>query len=160
PNRPQQNMSTSSETLYRTLGLQKGASANEIKQAYRKLALKYHPDKNPDNPEAADKFKDINNANAILTDETKRKIYDEYGSMGLYVSDQFGEETGKCYYLISKWYFKGLLFCCGLVTCCYCCCCFCFCCGKCRSSGNDERYQYVDPEDLEAQIKAEQEGGK
>lgn len=74
--------------------------------AFRKLALKYHPDKNPENPEAAEKFKEINNANSILNDETKRKIYDEYGSMGLYVSEQFGEESVKYYFLMSKWWFK------------------------------------------------------
>lgn len=72
----------------------------------RKLALKYHPDKNPDNPEAAEKFKEINNANSILNDENKRRIYDEYGSMGLYVSEQFGEESVKYYFLMSKWWFK------------------------------------------------------
>lgn len=72
----------------------------------RKLALKYHPDKNPDNPEAAEKFKEINNANSILNDEAKRRIYDEYGSMGLYVSEQFGEESVKYYFLMSKWWFK------------------------------------------------------
>ncbi|MBN3271445.1 DNJC5 protein, partial [Polyodon spathula] len=107
PNRPQRKMSTTGETLYKMLELEKGASAEEIKKAYRKLALKYHPDKNPDNPAAADKFKDINNANAILNDDTKRKIYDEYGSMGLYVSDQFGEESVKYYFLMSKWWFKS-----------------------------------------------------
>ncbi|KPP74610.1 hypothetical protein Z043_106223 [Scleropages formosus] len=105
-NRPQRKMSTSGESLYKTLGLEKGASAEDIKRAYRKLALKYHPDKNPDNPEAAEKFKEINNANSILTDDTKRKIYDEYGSMGLYVSEQFGEESVKYYFLMSKWWFK------------------------------------------------------
>lgn len=73
---------------------------------HRKLALKYHPDKNPENPEAAEKFKEINNANSILADETKRKIYDEYGSMGLYVSEQFGEESVKYYFLMSKCWFK------------------------------------------------------
>lgn len=73
---------------------------------HRKLALKYHPDKNPDNPEAAEKFKEINNANSILNDEAKRRIYDEYGSMGLYVSEQFGEESVKYYFLMSKWWFK------------------------------------------------------
>jgi DnaJ family protein C protein 5 len=73
---------------------------------HRKLALRYHPDKNPDNPEAADKFKEINNANSILNDDTKRKIYDEYGSMGLYVSEQFGEDSVKYYFLMSKWWFK------------------------------------------------------
>lgn len=68
--------------------------------------MKYHPDKNPENPEAAEKFKEINNANSILNDETKRKIYNEYGSMGLYVSEQFGEESVKYYFLMSKWWFK------------------------------------------------------
>ncbi|KTF90298.1 hypothetical protein cypCar_00008589 [Cyprinus carpio] len=104
--RPQRKMSTTGDTLYKVLGLEKGATAEDIKRAYRKLALKYHPDKNPDNPEAAEKFKEINNANSILTDETKRKIYDEYGSMGLYVSEQFGEESVKYYFLMSKWWFK------------------------------------------------------
>uniref|UniRef100_A0A3Q3IAU4 J domain-containing protein n=1 Tax=Monopterus albus TaxID=43700 RepID=A0A3Q3IAU4_MONAL len=66
----------------------------------RKLRLKYHPDKNPDNPEAAEKFKEINNAISILLDETKRKIYDEYGSMGLYVSGQFEEESVEWWYKV------------------------------------------------------------
>ncbi|XP_060947643.1 dnaJ (Hsp40) homolog, subfamily C, member 5 gamma a isoform X1 [Limanda limanda] len=157
--RPQRKMSTAGESVYKVLGLEKGATAEDIKKAYRKLALKYHPDKNPDNPEAADKFKEINNANSILNDETKRKIYDEYGSMGLYVSEQFGEESVKYYFLMSKWWFKGLVLCCTLFTCCCCCCCCCFCCGKCKPPDDDENYQYVDPEDLEAQIKAEQDAG-
>ncbi|CAF93917.1 unnamed protein product [Tetraodon nigroviridis] len=104
--RPQRKMSTAGESVYKVLGLEKGASAEDIKKAYRKLALKYHPDKNPDNPEAAEKFKEINNANSILNDEAKRRIYDEYGSMGLYVSEQFGEESVKYYFLMSKWWFK------------------------------------------------------
>ncbi|KAE8286533.1 DnaJ-like protein subfamily C member 5 [Larimichthys crocea] len=159
PSRPQRKMSTAGESVYKVLGLEKGASPEDIKKAYRKLALKYHPDKNPDNPEAAEKFKEINNANSILNDETKRKIYDEYGSMGLYVSEQFGEESVKYYFLMSKWWFKGLVMCCTLFTCCCCCCCCCFCCGKCKPPDDDENYQYVNPEDLEAQIKAEQDGG-
>ncbi|XP_058881752.1 dnaJ homolog subfamily C member 5-like isoform X1 [Acipenser ruthenus] len=159
PNRPQRKMSMSGQSLYRTLGLEKGASEEAIKKAYRKLALKYHPDKNPDNQEAADKFKVINNANAILNDDTKRKIYDEYGSMGLYASDQLGEESAQYYSLMSNWWFKGLVFCCGVFTCCgcCCCCCCCCCCGKCQTPV-DESYQYVDPDDLEAQINAEEEG--
>lgn len=72
----------------------------------RKLALKYHPDKNPDNPEAADKFKEINNAHAILTDATKRNIYDKYGSLGLYVAEQFGEENVNTYFVLSSWWAK------------------------------------------------------
>uniref|UniRef100_A0A8D0DQZ0 J domain-containing protein n=1 Tax=Salvator merianae TaxID=96440 RepID=A0A8D0DQZ0_SALMN len=99
-------MSRVGESLYGVLGLEKGASAEDVKRAYRKLALKYHPDKNPDNLEAAEKFKEINNANATLSDENKRRIYDEYGSMGLYVSEQFGEESVKYYFLMSKGWFK------------------------------------------------------
>lgn len=72
----------------------------------RKLALRHHPDKNPDNPEAAEKFKEINNANSILSDENKRAIYDQYGSMGLYAAEQFGEEGVKYYFLMSKCWFK------------------------------------------------------
>ncbi|KAM8847304.1 dnaJ (Hsp40) homolog, subfamily C, member 5 gamma a isoform X1 [Synchiropus splendidus] len=157
--RPQRKMSTAGESIYKVLGLEKGASPEDIRKAYRKLALKYHPDKNPDNPEAAEKFKEINNANSILNDENKRKIYDEYGSMGLYVSEQFGEESVKYYFLMSKWWFKGLVVCCAVFSCCCCCCCCCFCCGKCKPPDDDESYQYVDPEDLEAQIRAEQDGG-
>ncbi|KAG5857241.1 dnaJ homolog subfamily C member 5-like [Anguilla rostrata] len=160
PNRPpQRKMSTAGDSLYKILGLEKGASTEDIKRAYRKLALRYHPDKNPDNPEAAEKFKEINNANSILNDETKRKIYDEYGSMGLYVADQFGEESVKHYFLMSKCWFKALLVCCSIFTCCCCCCCCCFCCGKCKAPEDEEDYLYVDPEDLEAQIRAEQDGG-
>lgn len=73
---------------------------------HRKLALKYHPDKNPDNPEAADKFKEINSAHAILTDATKRNIYDKYGSLGLYVAEQFGEENVNTYFVLSSWWAK------------------------------------------------------
>ncbi|KAF7235852.1 hypothetical protein EYD10_17317 [Varanus komodoensis] len=153
--RPQRKMSRSGESLYRVLGLEKGASSEDVKKAYRKLALKYHPDKNPDNPEAAEKFKEINNANTTLSDETKRRVYDEYGSMGLYVSEQFGEESVKYYFLMSKWWFKPLLVCCSLLSCCCCCCCCCFCCGRCRPPEDEEAYKYVNPEDLEAQIRAE-----
>ncbi|XP_051942404.1 dnaJ homolog subfamily C member 5-like isoform X1 [Hippocampus zosterae] len=156
PNKPRK-MSTAGDSLYKVLGLQKGASPDEIKKAYRKLALRHHPDKNPDNPEAADKFKEINNANSILSDDNKRKIYDEYGSMGLYVAEQFGEESVKYYFLMSKCWFKALLFCCGILTCCCCCCCCCFCCGKCKSSEDEERDFYVDPEDLEAEIREQEE---
>uniref|UniRef100_A0A4W5PDM7 DnaJ (Hsp40) homolog, subfamily C, member 5 gamma a n=1 Tax=Hucho hucho TaxID=62062 RepID=A0A4W5PDM7_9TELE len=161
PNRPgpQRKMSTTGESLYKVLGLEKGASAEDVKRAYRKLALKYHPDKNPDNPEAADKFKEINNANSILNDDGKRRIYDEYGSMGLYVSEQFGEESVKYYFLMSKWWFKTMAVCCTVFSCCCCCCCCCFCCGKCKPPEEDDHYQYVDPEDLEAQIKAETDRG-
>ncbi|XP_069742695.1 dnaJ (Hsp40) homolog, subfamily C, member 5 gamma a isoform X2 [Narcine bancroftii] len=104
--RLQRTMSRTGESLYKALGLEKGATPEEIKKAYRKLALKYHPDKNPDNPDASEKFKEINNANAILNDNNKKRIYDEYGSMGLYVAEQFGEESVKYYFLMNKCWFK------------------------------------------------------
>lgn len=64
---------------YSILGLNKSASADDIKKAYRKLARKYHPDVNPDNTEAHNKFQQINEANEVLSDPEKRKKYDEYG---------------------------------------------------------------------------------
>lgn len=158
-NRPQRKLSRAGVSLYRTLGLEKGATAEDIKKAYRKLALKYHPDKNPDNPEASEKFKEINNANTILTDNTKRQIYDEYGSMGLYVADQFGEDTVKYYFLTSKCWFKTLLVFVMFFSCCCCCLCCCFCCGKCGSSENEDNFEYMDPEELAAEMSAEQNKG-
>ena len=65
--------------LYAILGLQRDADAGQIKKAYRKLAKKYHPDSNAGNSEAEKRFKDISEANSILGDEEKRKIYDEFG---------------------------------------------------------------------------------
>lgn len=64
---------------YSILGLNKNASADDIKKAYRKLARKYHPDVNPNNAEAHAKFQQINEANEVLSDPEKRKKYDEYG---------------------------------------------------------------------------------
>ena len=68
-----------SQDLYQTLGVARGASADEIKKAYRKLAMKYHPDQNKDNPDAEAKFKDINHAYDILKDDQKRAAYDQFG---------------------------------------------------------------------------------
>uniref|UniRef100_A0A1A7WI57 DnaJ (Hsp40) homolog, subfamily C, member 5 gamma b n=1 Tax=Iconisemion striatum TaxID=60296 RepID=A0A1A7WI57_9TELE len=153
PDRAQRRLSTAGESLYLVLGLEKGATPDEIKRAYRKLALRHHPDKNPNNPESAEKFKEINNANSILSDDNKRKVYDQYGSLGLYAAEQLGEEGVKYYFLASKCWFKALVVCCTIFTCCCCFCCCCFCCGKCNKPEDEEPFAYMDPDDLEEQIR-------
>ena len=67
-------------TLYDTLGVKKGASAEEVKKAYRKLAAQHHPDKNPGDAAAEEKFKEVQNAYDTLSDPEKRKQYDRFGS--------------------------------------------------------------------------------
>ena len=68
---------------YDVLGVSKSADATEMKKAYRKLAMKYHPDKNPGDKEAEEKFKEINEAYEVLSDETKRRNYDQFGHEGV-----------------------------------------------------------------------------
>lgn len=69
-----------SEDYYSILGVERNASADELKKAYRKLALKYHPDRNPGDNESTEKFKKINEAYACLSDQNKRANYDQFGS--------------------------------------------------------------------------------
>jgi len=76
---------------YEVLGVNRDASADEIKKSYRKLAMKYHPDRNPDNPKAEEQFKEAKEAYEVLTDDQKRSIYDQYGHAGM---DQGGMGGG------------------------------------------------------------------
>jgi len=73
----------SKRDYYEVLGVQKGASDDEIKKAFRKLAIKYHPDKNPGDKTAEEKFKEINEAYSVLSDKTKRSRYDQFGHAGV-----------------------------------------------------------------------------
>ena len=77
---------------YEVLGVAKGASDDEIKKAHRKLAKKYHPDLNRDNPEAAEKFKELNEAYEVLSDKDKRTKYDQFGFAG--VDPNYGAGQG------------------------------------------------------------------
>lgn len=79
------------EDYYQVLGVDKKASADEIKKAYRKLAVKWHPDKNPNNKAAEEKFKKISEAYAVLSDAKKRDEYDQFGSADRY-RQQYSQE--------------------------------------------------------------------
>ncbi|CAN8139387.1 chaperone protein DnaJ [uncultured Thiomicrorhabdus sp.] len=82
----------SKRDYYEVLGVSKSASEGEIKKAYRKMAMKYHPDRNPDNKEAEDKFKEASEAYEVLSDAQKRAAYDQFGHAG--VDGQAGGHGG------------------------------------------------------------------
>jgi len=89
---------------YKILGVDKKASQDDIKKAYRKLAVKYHPDKNPGDKKAEDKFKDINEANDVLGDPEKRKKYDELGANWQQYQQQGGNPSD---FDFSQWANRG-----------------------------------------------------
>ena len=72
-------MAAEKRDYYEVLGVVKSASEDEIKRAYKKMARKYHPDLNPDNKEAEEKFKEVNEAYEVLSDADKKARYDQYG---------------------------------------------------------------------------------
>ena len=82
----------SKRDYYEVLGVDKQTEAKEIKKAYRRVAMKYHPDRNPDDPEAENKFKEASEAYEILSDNQKRAAYDQYGHAG--VDPQMGGGGG------------------------------------------------------------------
>ena len=76
-------MAQEKRDYYEVLGVSKSATDAEIKKAYRKLAMKYHPDYNPGDKNAEEKFKEVNEANEVLSDPKKRQMYDQYGFAGV-----------------------------------------------------------------------------
>src|SRR3954449_9332695 len=86
-------MATQTKDYYGALGVKKTATAEEIRKAFRKMARKYHPDVNPGDKKAEEKFKEISEANDVLSDPKKRKIYDQVG----FYSDNIDPATAEAY---------------------------------------------------------------
>src|SRR5437763_5584456 len=84
---------TTKKDYYETLGVKKSASTEDIRKAFRKLARKYHPDVNPGDKSAEEKFKSLSEANEVLSDPKKRKIYDQVG----FYSDNIDAATAEAY---------------------------------------------------------------
>jgi len=149
----ERKISKTGESLYASLGLQRTCTGEEVRRKYRQLALRTHPDKNPDDPEAAAKFREINHAYEILSDDEKREIYDTYGSFGVFILDQFGDNA-KLYLRLTNPFTKALFIVIGILTLCYCCCfccCFCFCsfcCGKCLPEEFTEDEEATPPDNM------------
>ena len=81
---------TTKRDYYEILSVSRGAPAEEIKRSYRKLAVKYHPDKNPDDPHAEEKFKELGEAYDVLSDSEKRAAYDRFGHAGVNGRSAYG----------------------------------------------------------------------
>ena len=83
-------MAEEKRDYYEVLGIEKGASEAEIKSAFRKMAMKYHPDRNPGDKEAEEKFKEVNEAYSVLSDPEKKEKYDRFGFAGIDPNAGFG----------------------------------------------------------------------
>lgn len=84
----------SKKDFYQILGVSRSASGEEIKKSYRKLAMQYHPDKNPNNKKAEEKFKEATEAYEVLSDDEKRRTYDQFGHAGLNGGNPFAGAGG------------------------------------------------------------------
>ena len=143
------------EDLYALLGVEKGADADEITRGYRKMARKWHPDKNPGDVMAQAMTRKVNQAHDILSNPVKKRAYDKYGMEGLQLIDQMGEEG---YVKIEKMepYMPCVITCLCLIaipTLCFCCCCCCCCCGKLKKAPPED---FDEPEDVDEENPDEQ----
>jgi DnaJ-class molecular chaperone len=93
---------------YEVLGVDRNADAAEIKKAYRKMAVKYHPDKNPDDPSAEDKFKELGEAYEVLSSDDKRAAYDRYGHAAFSQARDRQEAVSASIHLISSARFSAV----------------------------------------------------
>ncbi|HCX26774.1 MAG TPA: molecular chaperone DnaJ, partial [Cellvibrionales bacterium] len=86
----------SKRDYYEILGVGKQTDPKDIKKAYRRIAMKYHPDRNPDDPDAENKFKEASEAYEILSDQQKRSAYDQHGHAGVdpQMGGGFGGDAG------------------------------------------------------------------
>lgn len=139
------SLSAEGQSLYRELGVARGASPAEIRAAYRRLALQHHPDKHAGSAAATARFQALNRAHAVLSDPRQRRLYDRHGSRGLRAAAGLGPGGAALLCALASPAGRALLLLCALLTggccafgcCCGCCCdCCCHgCCGACPPRG-------------------------
>lgn len=132
PAEPPRRFTVVGRSLYTELRVSPTANQEDIKQAYRRLARKFHPDKNAGNEEVAKKFQRIARAYEILKDPYKKKIYDKYGSEGVRLYEEMnGERSGPQSFFDRHPCFKVFYYAAWGLTCGFGCCCCCWCCNCC-----------------------------
>ncbi|CAG2115609.1 unnamed protein product [Medioppia subpectinata] len=154
-NNPMRRLSATGDSLYIILGVPKTATGDDIKKSYRRslqfiVTHNYHPFIDTSlSPCAYHYMPDPcmccqSHVCFAVTLLTPHLSNGNYGSLGLYIAEQFGEENVNTYFVLTSGWCKAIFFCTAVFTCCYCCCCLCccfnFCCGKCRPKHPEEDY--------------------
>eukprot|EP00047_Mylnosiga_fluctuans_P012815 m.27932 g.27932 ORF g.27932 m.27932 type:complete len:260 (-) comp4477_c0_seq1:2238-3017(-) len=152
---PSLQTSPRTRSLYTELRVAPTASTDEIKRAYRKLALKYHPDKHPGNEE---KFKRIRTAYGVLSDPEKRRVYDQMGDDGVRLLEEIREHNDAPQSFMKRHpVVKPLYYVAGFVTLGFCCCCMCWCCNCCGGRCTDFATRILGKNIVELYAEAEKE---